>query len=368
MIISETAGCSYITLVKYLLSEWTLNTKALQAISCTPLETLIPNRSITGLRRLLSTLESKQARLTDQYKTYLYPIRDDDRIGTIILRTTYISYKRILTRVVAFLSLWVENELLISTIDDTFQDPHFHEHITRLCVPSSVSLFHHTSTGLTTLSDIPHFIFMYGLHTHLLRSTVSSPPPLHPPAPTTDRPILCFDHAINNLLDYCALLASYPVIPPAIKGRTIPTLYQHRIGVQLDFTSPGIDSRVHISPQDPIRVCVRCAIQNAIIGFTDKRELSLRAQCRCTSIPGFCGDLDNPVPIGDRSILTKLINRRATTISRLSASGTFSFHNRYPTNLIDTPDCTCDVHQLLLDSAFTDFTRLLMENNLLSDG
>lgn len=104
-----------------------------------------------------------------------------------------------------------------------------------------------------------------------------------------------YNEALGPMINWLADLSSYTVLPDGMCGESVATRFMIDGGLPVDMKKPGIDNRSRFeADKDDVRVCVRCAVEQFMFGFSDVRETGLRVVCNCSTMSTTKGTVDEP--------------------------------------------------------------------------
>jgi len=267
-----------------MISRWTVIEKAVKNMSTVHPKFLLKDKTREGFVVFVSKLKEEKTDLMNDYLNYVapvFPIGEDTECGICVRYSHRVA--------------WLALCRLINAVEKLPESPSvddIHLYFSRLFIPSA-RVYHHSS--MFVAADLIHETFNYATLLHLkdlpptTSTNVSGLTPLLSTRTEEDvftdtdpekGPIFARLKEINELLEYAAVVDSYPVVPEDIAGTLVPTL-QRRKHVDLSVLSPGVDNRCYVDrPRDP-RVCVSCKVDNVNIGLTDVEEQDAKRQCRC---------------------------------------------------------------------------------------
>ena len=261
-----------------MISRWTVIEKAVKNMSTVHPNFLLKDKTPEGFVQFLNKLKEEKSNLLNDYLNYVapsFPMGEDTECGICVRYSHRVA--------------WLALCRLINALENLPQSPSFsdiHLYFSKLFIPSN-RIYHHPS--MLVAADLIHETFHYSTLLHLkdlspAKSTnVSGLIPEVNIFTDTDpekTPIFIRLEEINELLEYAAVIDSYPVIPEDIAGTLVPTL-QRRKHVDLSVLSPGVDNRNYVDrPRDP-RVCISCKIDNVNIGLIDIEEQEVKHPCQC---------------------------------------------------------------------------------------
>ena len=148
-------------------------------------------------------------------------------------------------------------------------------------------------------------------------------------------PIISNKPDVNELLQYAAILESFPIIPDDLMGEIFSTT-QTRIHTDLNVLMQGVESRCHVKKLADKRTCIACKVDNISIGLTDVNEQNAKKHCRCL--------FTVHDSITDTFYDSAYISR-AATLSRLLLFNKTAIPKAY--------GCSCDEHNTVFNNRIT---------------
>jgi len=369
--IAETPGVTKIKIFEYLDGKWSRNLTAIHACSVTTPETLIEGQSIKKFDKFYDKLQEWREEITSEYMNFIQSgviVRCDEMIE-VLMRFNFKRYCYALDRYIGELNKWRQN-VKFDKKKGTFHPTgkQSSELIMRMCIPH-ISLYHNKSTGITRMTDIHQYLFMNGMHRHIaaLQGTKRSEAGYHfsrDALPSPSHSVIYHGcKSTNAILEYIAELSSYPVLPSGMVGRSIGSRCLSNAGVELKMMEPGVDAKTKEREDDVEQVCVRCRVQNALTGVTDKTEIYLRTVCNCATISTLKGDENQPYTTLEKCFIDAYVNRKASTVVRLFELNLarWDMTSCFGEHL----GCYCKQHAKNAFDAFVNNKRLLQEARLL---
>jgi len=267
-----------------MISRWTVVEKAVKNMSTVHPNFLLKDKSRQGFVLFVNKLKEEKHNLLGDYLSYIaptFPIGEDTECGICVRYSHRVAWLALCRLINA-----LENLPESPSVDD------IHLYFSRLFIPSA-RVYHHPS--VVVAADLIHEMFNYSALLHLkdlpptTSTNVSALIPsqcrhteedVFTDADPENAPFFARLKEINELLEYAAIIDSYPVVPEDIAGTLVPTL-QRRRHVDLSVLSPGVDNRSYADrPRDP-RVCVSCKVDNVNIGLIDVEEQDTKRPCQC---------------------------------------------------------------------------------------
>lgn len=266
-----------------MLSRWAAMENAAKNLSTIPPSELLIDQTEEGLAKFLTTLSQHRMDLVEDYDQYVVPSCPE---GTDTYRGVCLKY--------AYYTTWLIVDRLVSVYKrllahgSAWQRPsNVNLAVATLNMPTQ-STYHDTRTGVEITADLIHRLYEHCANVHLQRICPYGKTAEIIPANDVVRGemgirIVWGSDVINDILMYGANLASYPVLPPNIKGRL--TLVPDRMDLaHLSVLKTGIVSRCHVRQSTDERVCIACKIEALHLGLTDLTEQTDRLQCKCLFI------------------------------------------------------------------------------------
>lgn len=264
-------------------SRWAAMENAAKNLSTIPPNILVIDKTEEGLATFLTALRQHRMDLMEDYSQYVVPSCPE---GSDTYRALCLKY--------AFYTTWLIVDRLVSVYTqllahgDAWQRPsNINCAMAALNMPAQ-STYHDVRTGVVVTADLIHRLYEHCANVHLQRicpyqETVTVNRPAAESGGDDDQikmRMVWGSDTINDILMYGANLASYPVLPPNIKGRL--TLVPKRIDLaHLPVLNAGIVSRCHVRQPTDERTCIACKIEALHLGLTDLTEQTDRLQCRC---------------------------------------------------------------------------------------
>lgn len=242
----------------------------------------------------------------ETYRMFVVPMTPvgDENVSSIILR---FEIKR----------LYYATDRLIHALEHFSDDPVAYQRW--LHIPHK-SLYHHAPTGLKIVGDVNHAIFSRGFYEHVSKLVPRGRRPRPDDVGWTktvdpndygpfsemcypelkDVPI-SINRAMNDILEYCAQMSSYTVLPPDVVGFVYPTMLDVIKFKESGFMEPGNDNRVRVTNEACPRPCISCKLTHIMLGYTDTIEQAKRARCNCAVVETKNGDdalYNHPVNLG----------------------------------------------------------------------
>ena len=267
----------------------------------------------------VAVLTEWETELKNDKTFFLDALCKDDTLTSILARLGHYMATRAVDRHKRIL-MELRTDLLLSEHPPT---PEMEcKYLGRVMRPS-LDFYHHRSTNLCSVADIPHRIIDIAFKKHLLRLDGSDD--------SNDTGIYHIyrgDRQVDNLMIYIAELSTFPVVPIELQGVLLPTLAAEKGGVELKYTEPGVDNRSRIQSISTPRSCILCKLENARSGYVDKSEQSKRAPCFCVTRPVIGTDHSREIIDG------KFFNALKSTAGTMQARWFFLQH----------PACDCKDH------------------------
>ena len=91
--------------------------------------------------------------------------------------------------------------------------------------------------------------------------------------------IIIGNEDLNDLLKWCAILSSYPIVPPNLCGELVSTSDKQKGTCKL--TQPGYDNSSYLTSITSPIVCIKCKLLNLSCGQTDDKEQRKKLKCNC---------------------------------------------------------------------------------------
>ena len=266
-----------------MLSRWAAMENAAKNLSTIPPTKLIIDQTEEGLATFLAALCRHRMDLMEDYSQYVVPLCPE---GSDTYRAICLKY--------AFYTTWLIVNRLVSVYTQLLADGNAWQRPSNVnCAMATLnmpaqSMYHDAGTGVTVTADLIHRLYEHCANVHLQRicpyRKTAKIITGNPESSGGDNEIrirmVWGSDVINDILMYGASLASYPVLPPNIKGRL--TLVPKRIDLaHLSVLTTGIVSRCHVHQPTDERTCIACKIEALHLGLTDLTEQTDRLQCKC---------------------------------------------------------------------------------------
>lgn len=271
----------------FMMTRWTVLEKAVKNMSTISPTLLLKEDSEENRRTFLDLLRRRLLEHDRDYVEYVLPTFPG-RVDTELAVCVKYSHR------VAGLALrrFVDATRLLPRPESRTKSD-VHSYFSRLSVPSGA--MYHSECGPSCAADLLHRLYALAAVRHLFdydddddddRDGNDDNDTTTGPLWSTGRlsadaaPLLWTNREANRLLEYAALLDSYPVVPENLDGVSVATL-QISERRNFDVLAPGADSRMRVHRFKDPRVCVSCRLTNLQMGLTDAEEQDAKLPCRC---------------------------------------------------------------------------------------
>lgn len=267
--------------IVYVLSEWTVLSTTIKAVSTLAPDDLLVDSSLAGVQKFLSKLKAYRNRLINDYSNFVRPLCNDERYSETMVNVT-VKYSYV--GVFAAINRLIEAYETYATNYNKDRMQETYRFFASVLLPAS-EMYHHRGTGLEVTADLLHKLFAKCFFTHLNtlchNNTEKYIDPLVPAnADANEIVIYKNDKQIDAILRYSAVLGSFPVLGPNLTGQLASTVVRSDLG-HLKLDMPSADNRSYVTNPVQPRACIACQLDFLATGETDKTQQLLKNKCKC---------------------------------------------------------------------------------------